>query len=446
MNNTLTDEFIKIKMTKNIGFLLIIFMLLLSCGRPVSITEKNSINNGYIDLSQWNFREFGQFELKGIWKIWDVEEGNIISVSEITNQIEQKGENIRVPFVLEKKIIKNYRSLWLYLKIKTQVQSNLVFQIDSTYTPYTLYINDREITDIYHNHLLDQSVKLPAADEYNILFRINIKKQMANEMILSSAIGTAERLADVKWWKDFVNTLMLGCLLMMALYNIILWIGRQKDPANLYFSLICLLMFIYQLNISQFMRYFFPTPSLFLFQLEYKIAYLSVALGWLLILLFLSSLFPDESSKRIVKFFKITCIIFTLFTIFTLKEIFSQFRIFYFGILILAGIYSIIITIKAKIKKREGATLINIGILIFILAIINDIIKGILEIHYSIYLSQLGLLILLFFKSITISIRLMKDYKTAQYLSANLQVEVNNQTAILKNQKKELEAIFILEK
>ena len=104
---------------------------------------------------------------------------------------------------------------------------------------------------------------------------------------------------------------------------------------------------------------------------------------------------------------------------------------------IIVFIYYIYTLVKSLTMKTEGAAIVFVGVIILIVASVNEILyeRDILKLGY---LLPYGLFIFIFFQSYVLSIRFSKAFSTVEELSENLEKKVEERTHQLAKRTKEL--------
>ena len=113
---------------------------------------------------------------------------------------------------------------------------------------------------------------------------------------------------------------------------------------------------------ERFFYVMFPDFPWFLGQ---KLDYLSIALVFPFFVLFVRSLFKKEMIRYIPEINLIICIIFSILVVSTPASFFTHFFKYFQGVIVILGILTIYVLIKAAVNKRFGAVTILIGVFIY---------------------------------------------------------------------------------
>lgn len=215
----------------------------------------------------------------------------------------------------------------------------------------------------------------------------------------------------------FLDVFLIGIFFIIALYHFGLFAIRRNDLPSLVFSFFCFSTLIrHGLTGERLLLEVFPFIS---YANMLRIEYATIFIGAPVALNFFSVVFPKIIHKNTLYIFYILGFLFTGFSIFTPPVVFTESIPIYQPILyccILCGIYIVIIAIR---QKRPFVLLMSIGLFIFSLAFVNDILfqKEILKFGFLI---QYGFLVFILTQALIISLLFAEAYKKVEVLSKNL--------------------------
>ncbi|WP_228370898.1 PP2C family protein-serine/threonine phosphatase [Leptospira biflexa] len=232
--------------------------------------------------------------------------------------------------------------------------------------------------------------------------------------------------------KMFANArelFLLGALSLIGLYHFGLFFYKRKEKSIFYFAIFCFLLGIrlaftgerYVLEL--FPRFHWPTA----FRIEFASYYFAVPT----FLLFIHSLFPEESKAKHVRRAIITSSLFSL----TLFLPISIFTILLYGFQILAFIiigYVIHINLKAVINSRPNSKLFLMGLLVLAFSVSFDILKHSLN-SRGIGLTPYALLCFIFIQSLILSSRIANAFVRAEELAESLKISNESLLAVTEN-------------
>lgn len=451
--------------------------LFLSCGTAYSKKTQPIAENGVIDLAGWDFEKDGPVTLEGEWKFrWYGTEDNPIH----TEPDDTDDRFLRVPSFWQKKLLDwGYKKSFnaeglgeLYLEIKNLSDfRELALYLRSCYLSYELYVDGlllmsrgkpRLSKSEYIPHILpgikvfpsflfkkDNKNKIETNDlSRNIIVTWKIAAYDFNLGGPETApqIGQYNQLMEIKWFQDFTLIFVLGIIFIMALYHFSLWLKRKEDKSSFYFSILCLcIALFYSINKWILPQIFPHVISAIIYRISYVLIFLIINICLIAALSFFRVIFPDEFSPKLksafIWFALILSAITIIFSLNNVKPITSNPLLLYvtFGGMILGAGWSLYGCIKAVKNGRKQAHISLIGVSLFVFTIIHDIIFS-FRIFQTGHIAPFGVVVLIFSYSLVIAHRNADAYKTANYLSQNLQEEVKKQTRELEetNQKLQL--------
>ncbi|MDP5238562.1 7TM diverse intracellular signaling domain-containing protein [Uliginosibacterium sp. 31-16] len=231
----------------------------------------------------------------------------------------------------------------------------------------------------------------------------------------------ASRILDVaqvmRWGLIFV---VIGCLLVMGIYHLVLYLTRRCMVSPLYFGFYCLLWTISSLCSSAsdwIIRVYLPNLTTgFLYPLEMISLFVSIPVGYA----FFHSLYPQEFSARLRLFAAAAAAVFSLFALvaspLALSRAVPWFYIFSMGVM---G-YALIRLFKAARLKRDGARLILCGFLFVGAAGMNDMFNDMQIIHTP-WMIPAGMFIFVLFQAFALAHRYSMAFQSIENLSDKLE-------------------------
>ena len=207
----------------------------------------------------------------------------------------------------------------------------------------------------------------------------------------------------------------------MGLYHWGLFLLRKKDRSTLYFGFLCLIVaFRIIATGERVLAYLFDIP----WEVLLKVAMLPFYLFTPVFAMFLLTLYPEESSKKLVRSIQILGGLFVALMVLFPARIFSQTIISYEIVIIVACLYFMMVLVSATFKKRKGSLILLVGFTFFFLTIINDILAANLII-YTLFISPFGLFIFIVSQSMVLSMRFSKAF-------SNVEIQVAERTKDLR--------------
>jgi signal transduction histidine kinase/DNA-binding response OmpR family regulator len=406
------------------GFLSLLFLLILpsiSFGH-VKIDESYRIENGFLDLSEWNCEE-SSVELSGTWAFyWDqlIRPGEFNS----TNAI----EFVHFPHLwkdmkhqLDEMSSFGYATYKMVL-VLPKTDEILAFQFHDFYTAYEFYLNDELIAsngkvgktkDESVPHWLPQTVPFRVKQDTNeIVILISNFQHSKGGLIIPVVLGKAETLTAEREKLIGIDLLLTGALIMGGLFFMGLFLFGRHNKAVLYFSLFCL---VYSYRIIGTDEYFLHSmlPGL-PWQLTVRLEYITLFLSPFFFMLFIQAVYPDETNKWAANALKTLSLILSFITIFFSSNLFTYLIVPFFAVLLMYILYGTWVFVLAAYRKREGSLYAVISIVIvfsvFVLQILNY--QGFIGSYPYVYF--VGYLLFFFFQSLILSYRFAYYFKQAK--------------------------------
>ncbi|MCG8571264.1 MAG: ATP-binding protein [Spirochaetes bacterium] len=239
---------------------------------------------------------------------------------------------------------------------------------------------------------------------------------------------------------------LFGCLFIISLYHLGLFLLRRNDFSTLFFSIFCLLIGIRILFSGDYLIFQF-IPN-FPWVLGVKIPYLTFYLAVLFFVLFFYSLFSSDIPVlllRIVIFISTAISIITsVFSVKVMNYILNFYKIYTVTISCFITFFLIVIILKKQENsknQKQDAIVLTCGLMMFFMTGIYDfaadshLING-LEISP---ITPFGVLLFIFTQSFLLSLRFSRAFNKLDDLSMNLEKKVSQRTAELKDANNKLE-------
>ena len=328
---------------------------------------------GVLDLSNWDFKTQGIAKLDGKWefyweKLLEPDDFTAESLPEMTGLFHIPGN--WNGYRINGKPLKGegYATFRLKVRIKPG-QEQLAVRINNQTTSYRLWVDGRPILE---NGVVGTS-RHTAVPQYRVRISDDIDResqhldfilQVSNFSLRTGGPKQPIRLGlehqirkhqTILWAVDLTQ---LGVFAMVGLFHIVFYILRRQEASFLYFGCICLLQagrIPFWRSGSKFITVLFPD---FPWEIAHKIDQLSWYLIAPLSIMFFSDLYPWKGAGKILRFAKITSILFCGIVLFFPARIsnvsFVPYQIFATVILVFNGW----ILGRAAKQNKEGARLL----------------------------------------------------------------------------------------
>ncbi|MGD1839833.1 MAG: 7TM-DISM domain-containing protein, partial [Thermonemataceae bacterium] len=415
-------------------------------GCKPSPTQAPKVEKGLIDIGYWNFEKEPIITIDGEWKFyWNelLQPQQISSLKPYYASVPTSWGRLGYP-------TKGYATYSLDIRCNPY-QHNLAILFPNISTAYKIWVNNELVRKVGHVGSNSKStipgyrgslIHLPDKAINSKYIRITI--QVANfdhyrggfyqgTILLGNLQTLKSRLNNTR----SLELLEVGSLTFMMLYHFILffYLYKRRDYSPLYLSIICFCIIIRTLIVnvgSQYWYEVFPNSSYyFLITLEFVVTYALIPF----MVMFVHALFPQESSKKLIRIFQATGLLLVLTVLFTPSYVFGHsLYVFYIASLAAYG-FQIYVVTKAFHRGRSGALTLQFGFLISLVLSFLEVAhhNAWIALTYS-NLATLGLFLFLFFQSFVISRRFATAFAQAEDLTNNLEKKVKERTEELKAQ------------
>lgn len=411
-----------------VTFSICLILLLYGCNAVPGNDDGRLVRQGVADLASWDFAKDGSVNLNGDWEFYwrqlippqkfstaeHMPMTGFFAVPGVWNDREIHGEKLTG---------EGFATFRARVALPQNSPLLAVRVLDET-SAYRLWINGKLVaangtvgTDqaTTKPQYLLQLAKIPSDQ-----LPLDIVLQVANfnhskggvwNPVTLGIEADLFRTQELKWGLDYF---LFGCLLIMGAYHVCMFLLKRQNYSLLYFGLFCLdVACRTALTENRFFTYLFPEFS---WEVVFKIELITAHAAFLLLLLFIQSLYATECSLRLMRILKGICLAFGLVALVSSARISSLLvEPFHPLILFIQG-YICYVLIRAIILKRNGAATILAGLLIFFLAVSNDILhnRGVIS---TAYVAPFGFLFLVCTQSLVLARRYSQAFIAAEELS-----------------------------
>lgn len=209
-------------------------------------------------------------------------------------------------------------------------------------------------------------------------------------------LGSMESISFYRDSYFFIEVAIASLLLAFALFHIGIYAHRNKEKAEFLFGLICLTFIIRILCTGQqILTFFLPSfPWEILRKLEYIPFYGSAPL----LAMFMTVLFPSESSRFFTRIYVSISFLYGLF-VWVFPVSITNYLIPYAEMYMIPGlVYVFWMLFRALKAKRKEAPVLAAAYIIFALAVLNDVLYA-SQLIQTMYISPLGFVIFIIIQS-----------------------------------------------
>ena len=372
---------------RRILFVALYFVSFSAVCQPSKLTPPVA-ENGVLDLRTWDFKE--KIALTGHW---------ILYKNQFTDTTSSTKSTSRFPEVWDPSI--QYGSYHLRVLLPSEAR-NLAFEIPQLYCSYQLWVNGTKVAQngkigntkestvpqwlpqvaLLHNQSDTLSLVLHISNFYHY-------KGGAKDPIYLGTSDILHRHHNVAIESSLVES--VGLAVMGLAFVLIYYLREEKKKITLYFSLLC---FSWALraefsNLYVFISYF---PN-FDWATMVRIEYITLFLTMIWAILFLSRLFPNESSKTIKYILVGANSAFIALAVIASPLFFTQWLDVYLLIAAALMVFAGLIVVRAWINERSGVRYIVVSTFLSIGLFAYDIFvyEGFFY-HYNALLFSIGYL------------------------------------------------------
>jgi PAS domain S-box-containing protein len=340
-------------------------------------------HNGVLDLTDWNFRDDGSVDLNGEWEFYWQQ--HLMPQDFASETTPLKTGFIEVPgywkgYELDGKKLPSYGYVTYRLNVVLNQQHDpMALRTVEISNAYRIYVNGQRIGSLGQagkNRETTIPRQVPQIFTFaHDLNQMEIIIQVSNFHHRRGGIWEIIQLGrekDIrKTWERRLSfdLLLIGSILLMALYHLGLFMVRKKDRSPLYFSIFCFLLTLRTLTTGgRYLILAFPDLS---WELAIKFEYLSWYMAVPAFAMFMQSIF-QKFSERFLRLLEVLAVAFSGIVIFTPARIFSHTLNTYEIITLITLIYGLCVIFISLNQKRIEASVFLLGFVILCLTIIND--------------------------------------------------------------------------
>ncbi len=413
-------------------FLLLPLSLLLSCnGKEL---PSFSASKGTIDLRGQSLVGRDVISLDGQWGFyWN-------QLLEPKDFVGKKPE--RTGFITNPTVWNGYRAgdeklpgegyATYRLTIKNCRPGSYGLKIGTMATAYRLWINERLLAA---NGRVGMSRKAMRPQQLPQVIFFDVKEEGLSDVSLLIQVsnyysdkggiwshiyfGSHDRILQKREFSVALELFIFGVIFIMSLYHFTLYLFRRKEESALYFALTCLALAARTLFTGEFFIVrIFPSIN---WELQLKIEFLTFYAGFPVFMMFFQYLYREEYSRLILKILQGVGLVCSCMVLLFPVRIYSATIIPYHVVVVFGSLYLVFVILKALIHRREGAVAIFGGILVLVVAVINDMLDANNIINTG-YILPHALIFFIFSQSIILSKMFSSAFSDVERLTENLKI------------------------
>lgn len=419
--------------------ILAVFCILLSI--TTFTKAQNQVKNGVLDLRQHNWQKDGIVNISGDWEFyWN----NFYSpgfFSDSSNSISRT--YAYVPDFWNKYITtpnenrKGFGFGTYHVKVLCPSSPEpLALKVFTVQGAYKLFINGKPVAEMGKTGQTSSTTKAklepaiinvqPEGGVLDIVMHVSNFNDKRGGLWDIVRIGTEKEITENTIRYLSVDFIIAGVFLLAFTYNLILFFHFRKRYALLYFSLLCLIIFIRIIVTDEIpINYIFNFNWALLRRIEFISFYFSVPV----MSLFSYYLFREDFSKKALYFILPVSALFILTSMFASYYTYTYIVTWYQAFMMITAVYGLFVFIKAAINKRKGSYLFITGFIIFLASIINDLLYVNLAIE-TIPLFYIGIAIFTIILSLILSKQFSEIFNVLEITNKQL-AEANRKLGIM---------------
>ncbi|MCU0443684.1 MAG: sensor histidine kinase [Microscillaceae bacterium] len=409
------------------------FILLITLLLTASLMAQNKtlpIEQGVLDLRQWDFAQQAYLNLDGNWEFYY---GVFLSEADL-KQIQTKNY-LQVPAaswegpIHQGKKVDGYGFATYHLRVLLPKNCpRLALKTIDQSTAYHLYVNGQligkrgQIGKTAAQHIPNAEVGIFTFDasqpELAITIHISNFSHRKGGLWHSWQLGTEAQIYQIREQALVTVIFLCGSLFIMGIYHILLYVVRPRDASIFYFAILCFILAWRVTTTNEvYLNNLLPGLS---FEWKSKLEYLSTFMVSPFLATYLRLLFPEELSKKIVWAIHGYIWSFAILIFIFPTTVFSYFILPYYFFLVFVIIVFIGTIIQAIRRGRKGSHLFLFGIVFLAITVINDALHSAVLIN-TLYLTPFGFLVFFLSQASFLAIRSSDAFNQVEILSTELQ-------------------------
>lgn len=350
-------------------------------------TPKFQSEEGILDLTQVDVSVNPQ-KLTGEWAFYWQE---LLSPEDIRIRSERDGNNdrwISIPgswlgYQLDGQRLSGtgYATFRVTIKLSEQDRNaRLALRLPTIFHAYKLWVNGELLAQV-GTVGQDKSSTTPRLATKLVFFQpendtVELVMQVANFVHKRGGItkyielGGSDVLTVNTNLKIAAEMFITASLLVIGMYNLLLFVLRRKDRAPLYFGLFTVLFGIRSLLVGELMiTQLFPH---FPWELQFKIEYLILCNSGYIITMYFECIFPNYVSRWFRLGSRIATGALCLVVVVTPALIYSKMLLLIGVVVVLHMVYLMVGLVQAAVRRMEGALIFLLASVFTLVAVIND--------------------------------------------------------------------------
>ncbi|MBV6647794.1 MAG: hypothetical protein KI790_20210, partial [Cyclobacteriaceae bacterium] len=312
-----------------------------------------TVQNGMVDLSQYDFTKNGPFALNGSWVFYP---DALLSKSPSNDSL-----SIQVPGSWEKADLPAIGFGTYELTIIQQSDVSLGLDLPNIHSALNLYVNDQLVVSKGQVSIAKDSTipyrQVRLVPLFNFGDTLHLRIEVANFHHSRGGvddpivIGNYLDLSRTRQLENVLDVFLTGCLVMGSFLFLGLYFFGRRQVVALFFGLFCL-SYGYRIigSGSYILHDYFYVPHWLSIRLEYAAIYLS---GYFFAE-YVRHLFPKETPRYLISFFCYFSLLWAALTLLP-PTLFTQLNTIYLFVLLMAILTMALVYIRAVLNRQVGA-------------------------------------------------------------------------------------------
>ncbi len=423
------------------GWPTLLVLLVLPACTPRALPPQPKVQEGVLDLRNWDLALNGPVKLDGDWAFyWDASRSSLSQAS--------SKEFIPVPGSWTQ-LSHSVKGKALYqLHILTKPENHLygikLYEIPQS---YRLYINNElmlengkysETPELSSRSLVRPYIVFAdSSGAFDVWIEaVNLDEREPGPR-RSIVFGLEQEVRKIQENQLTSDMLVSGVLLIMALYHLGLYLQRRRETGSLLFGLVCLIMtFRIAVTEEHYLHKYFPHfPGRLEGMLDvFSFFVLAPTFAWIF-----AYFFEQDFHRRVLKWVTGVFLAFSvLYILFPVQFLFNFYLLFTLAV----GLYLLYVLYLSVRNRRPGSRVFLGGFLLFLAATIWDMLSY-NNIVRSVYVSQIGFVSFIFAQAYVLSMKFNRALATSETLTQHLETIVSERTSELEASNRQLAALNI---
>ena len=409
-------------------YLTLLTCMLIAVGSVLAFIDikssRISVQGGVLDLQHWNANQDSIVNLNGKWALyWN----RLLSYDDLKDGRIEPDMLIKVPSYwnnnqIDSNSLPGFGYATYVLKVvHAEIGKPIALAIPVITSAYELYVNDDLLFSMgkvdrneehYYPDIKTQVVEFtPMQTSFELRVHVENFAYSLGGMNNSIQLGTPEHIWSRHQSIADGDLFLIGALTIMTSFHIVIFLLRREERSVIYYVLLCILTACITM-ISGDRLIYRVVPSIS-FEALVILYYLVLCWGGPVFALCVGQLYPEESSRKMMRIIVVYAVVMTGFILITPVSLYEWqlYLLIYVSLLIIA--YSMFIVCYAYIRERENA-------LIWIVTALIVLVFSTLGTELYPNATKMGLFIMLFLQAFVFARRLIEAYRNEQGLSQKL--------------------------